>query len=219
MSAQPLSKRSPARRAGWTVRRSRSGKSALKRRGVPWFRWICLVLLLTGFAVWAWPRPSVQRLRYPLLFRELVLQEAARAQLPPSLVAAVIFQESEFHPAACSAVGARGLMQLMPETAEWVHQALEARPGKPDLLEPTTNVRLGSTYLNYLRERFQGQQVAVLAAYNAGPQQTQDWLNEKPGQPFEIQDIPFAETRCYVEAVLQSERRYRELYPELSSPI
>jgi len=198
------------------VRRPRDGKLSAKRRSFAWLRWVCLLAVLSGVAAWAWPQPSVQRLRYPLLFREVVLQEAERAQLPASLVAAVILQESEFHPAACSPVGARGLMQLMPETAEWIHQALESKPGKPDLLEPTTNVRLGSTYLSYLCERFEGQEVAVLAAYNAGPQQTQDWLNEKQGTRFRVSDIPFAETRCYVEAVLQSERRYRELYPELS---
>lgn len=218
MSAPALSskKRTGGRRSGWPVRRPRDGKVSGRRRGWGWLRWIALALLLTGVAGWAWPQPSVQRLRYPLLFREVVLQEARRAELPPSLVAAVILQESEFHPAACSPVGARGLMQLMPETAEWIHQALESRTGKPDLLEPTTNVRLGSTYLNYLCDRFKGQDVAVLAAYNAGPQQTQDWLNEKHGERFLVSDIPFAETRHYVEAVLQSERRYRELYPELS---
>ncbi|MBX3170137.1 MAG: lytic transglycosylase domain-containing protein [Candidatus Eremiobacteraeota bacterium] len=215
MSAQPRSGLTTKKRSGWKVRRPRDGKLSGKRHGFAWFRCICLTLLLAALAAWAWPQPSVQRLRYPLLFREVVLREAERAQLSPSLVAAVILQESEFHPAACSPVGARGLMQLMPETAEWIHQALELRPGKPDLLEPTTNVRLGSTYLNYLRERFDGQEVAVLAAYNAGPQQAQDWLNERPGQRLGISDIPFAETRCYVEAVLQSERRYRELYPEL----
>lgn len=215
MSAQP--KKSPARRrSGWPVRRPRDGRVKSKGTGFAWFRWLLVCLALAGVAVWAWPQPSVQRLRYPLLFGELVVREAQRAHLPPSLVAAVILQESEFHPAACSEVGARGLMQLMPETAEWIHQALEEQPGKPDLLEPTTNVRLGSTYLNYLLERFQGHEVAMLAAYNAGPQQTQDWLNEKDGQPLAISDIPFAETRCYVEAVLHSERRYRELYPELS---
>lgn len=197
------------------MRRPRDGRVSSKRRSFAWFRWLCLGVFVVAVAVWAWPQPSVQRMRYPLLFREVVLQEAARAQLPPSLVAAVILQESEFHPAACSSVGARGLMQLMPETAEWIHQALESRPGKPDLLEPTTNVRLGSTYLNYLRERFEGEEVAVLAAYNAGPQQTEDWIRARPGTRFQIGDIPFPETRCYVEAVLDSERRYRELYPEL----
>lgn len=216
MSAQPK-KAAIRRRSGWTVRRPRDGKVKAARRGFAWFRWLVFLAVAASIAVWAWPQPSVQRLRYPLLFRELVLQEAERAQLPPSLVAAVILQESEFHPAACSPVGARGLMQLMPETAEWIHQALELRPGKPDLLEPTTNVRLGSTYLSYLRDRFAHQEVAVLAAYNAGPQQTQDWLNEKPGGRLSVSDIPFAETRHYVEAVLASERRYRELYPELSN--
>lgn len=180
-----------------------------------WVRWLFFWLALAVLAAWAWPQPSVQRLRYPLLFREVVLRESKRAQLPPSLVAAVILQESEFHPAACSSVGARGLMQLMPETAEWIHQSLESREGKPDLLEPTTNVRLGSTYLNYLRDRFGSDPVAILAAYNAGPQQTEDWMAHVQGDDFRVSDIPFAETRCYVEAVLNSERMYRELYPEL----
>lgn len=215
MSALPKKQPVP-RRVGWKVRRPRDGRLSGKRRG--WGGgWVLLLLLaLSAGAYWAWPHPVVQRLRYPFLFRELVLNEARRAQLPPSLVAAVIFQESEFHPAASSAVGARGLMQLMPETAEWVDEALASGDGKPDLLEPTTNVRLGSTYLSYLRERFDGQEVAVLAAYNAGPQQTSDWITQGRGQNLKISDIPFAETRCYVEAVLQSERMYRKLYPELS---
>lgn len=214
MSAQP--KRKPARpRVGWTVRRPRDGRIQARRRSFGWLRWLLILLALAGLALWAWPQPSVQRLRYPLMFREVVLREANRAQLPPSLVAAVILQESEFHPAACSPVGARGLMQLMPETAEWIHQSLESREGKPDLLEPTTNVRLGSTYLNYLRDRFGSDPVAILAAYNAGPQQTEDWMARLRGDEFQVSDIPFAETRCYVEAVLNSERMYRELYPEL----
>jgi soluble lytic murein transglycosylase len=215
LSAQP--KRKTTRpRSGWSVRRPRDGKFTARRPSFAWLRWILLLVILSGIGAWAWPQPSVQRLRYPLLFREVVLREAERAELPPSLVAAVILQESEFHPAACSAVGARGLMQLMPETAEWIHQSLECREGKPDLLEPTTNVRLGSTYLNYLRDRFQSDPVAVLAAYNAGPQQTEDWIAHARGDRFRASDIGFAETRCYVEAVLQSERMYRELYPELA---
>lgn len=216
MSAQPKKQPTP-RRAGWKVRRPRDGKVNARPRPLARAGWVLLLLIgLGAVAYWAWPQPAVQRLRYPFRFRELVLKEARRAQLPPSLVAAVIFQESQFRPAAASVVGARGLMQLMPETAEWVDQALEAGDGKPDLLEPTTNVRLGSTYLGYLRERFDGQEVAFLAAYNAGPQQTTDWLAESKGQGLKISDIPFAETRCYVEAVLQSERMYRKLYPELS---
>ncbi|MFN8612150.1 MAG: lytic transglycosylase domain-containing protein [Vulcanimicrobiota bacterium] len=214
MSAQPRPK-SVRSRSGWKVRRPRDGKLNARRPALAWFRWVTWLVALAGLAAWAWPQPSVQRLRYPLLFREVVVRESRRAELPASLVAAVILQESQFHPAARSSVGARGLMQLMPETAEWIHQSLESREGKPDLLEPTTNVRLGSTYLNYLRERFHSDPVAMLAAYNAGPQQTEDWMARLEGDEFQVRDIPFAETRCYVEAVLNSERMYRELYPEL----
>lgn len=193
---------------GWKVRRGR----ALRARKRPVYPWLLALLLVLG---WLWTQPPLQRWRYPLAYRELVLQEARRAGLRPELVAAVILQESEFCPQASSRVGARGLMQLMPETGRWVHAELEGRAGEPDLWQPETNVRLGSTYLGYLSERFGGAEVAVLSAYNAGPQYTLEWLAASGGKQLGLDDIPFPETRAYVEAVLESERMYRRLYPEM----
>ncbi len=178
--------------------------------------WLALVAGLLVAACWMWPENTVDRYRYPLLYSGLVLRECERTHLAPSLVAAVILQESEFRAGASSPVGALGLMQLMPDTGDWVHQHLEQREGKPNLLEAETNVRLGSTYLSYLAERFDGQEVAFLAAYNAGPQQTLDWMARAQSSNLRVSDIPFAETRAYVEAVLTSERMYRRLYPELA---
>jgi soluble lytic murein transglycosylase len=172
---------------------------------------------LAGLAAWVWPKPTVQRYCYPLLYRDLVVEQATRTHLPPSLVAAVILQESRFCATASSPVGAQGLMQLMPETADWVHHHLEARVGQPDLWEPQANVRLGSTYLAYLAERFQGQEVAYLSAYNAGPEHTLEWMSGAPACDLRVSDIPFPETRAYVEAVLRNERMYRLLYPELET--
>ena len=116
-------------------------------------------------------------------------------------------------------------MQLMPETAHWVDEYLEGGPsrasvdapsGKLDLSDPETNLRLGSAYLGYLEERFRDQPVAVLAAYNAGPECTLDWLSQAPGGILRLEDLGYPETRAYVKAVLDSERMYRKLYPELT---
>ena len=214
MAAQAQSKLGRTR-SGWKVRRPRDGKLRRPKRS----GYLAWALLLTGLVAgtwWLWPHSAVQRYRYPLLYSNLVLRESQRTHLPPSLVAAVILQESDFRVRAASPVGARGLMQLMPDTGKWVHQHLEEREGSPDLYEPETNVRLGSTYLGYLAECFDGQEVAFLAAYNAGPQQTLEWMGKAESTTLRLSDIPFAETRAYVEAVLKSERIYRQLYPELA---
>ena len=210
--AQPKSSRS---RSSWNVRRPRDGKLRRPKRSNRMV-WFLLLAGLVAATCWAWPQSAVQRYRYPLLYSKLVLRESQRTHLPPSLVAAVILQESDFRVRAASPVGAQGLMQLMPDTGNWVHQHLEERTGSPDLLEPETNVRLGSTYLSYLAERFDGQEVAFLAAYNAGPQQTLEWMGQAQSTTLRLSDIRFAETRAYVEAVLDSERMYRQLYPELA---
>ena len=207
------------RRSGWKVRRPRDGKVRGSKRsnGLAYLVAAGVLVSLLVLARWAWPQPSVQRYRYPLRFQQLVRQEARRTHLPASMVAAVILQESQFSPEASSPAGAQGLMQLMPDTGNWVHQHLEARRGLPNLWEPETNVRLGSTYLGYLAERFQGQEVAFLSAYNAGPEPTLEWIEKAPGGRLQVSDIPFPETRAYVEAVLHSERMYRQLYPKLDT--
>jgi soluble lytic murein transglycosylase len=157
-------------------------------------------------------------MHYPLLYPAVIQKEARRAGVNPSLVAAVILHESEFRRKASSPVGARGLMQLMPDTAEWVDQHLEGnRVRRLDLFAPTTNVRLGATYLGYLAQRFRGDEVALLSAYNAGPQTTTEWLAGTADGFLRIPDIRYAETREYVRSVLKSEEMYRQLYPELNS--
>jgi soluble lytic murein transglycosylase len=200
----------------WQPSRPRDGK--LRRRAAKSKRnwgWLLLAMLSLLGVVYAWPQPEVQRYRYPLLYREDLCREARQFRIPATLMAALILTESNFEAKAISPVGARGLMQLMPDTGLWVHEHLEERSGQPDLLSPATNLHLGASYLNYLWNRFGGHEVTCLAAYNAGPQQALEWMALGSGGWLRLDEIRFSETRLYVEAVLERERIYRQLYPEL----
>ena len=133
-----------------------------------------------------------------------------------ALVLALIRQESGFITDAQSPVGARGLMQLMPATAEQIAKSLKVRfnPGKLD--DPDFNVRLGRAYLGDLLEDFEGSYILTLAGYNAGPSRARRWIKEY-GDPRDpnvdvidwIEMIPFTETRNYVQRVMESVSIYR----------
>jgi soluble lytic murein transglycosylase len=134
--------------------------------------------------------------------------------LDPYLVAAIIREESQYDPRAVSRVGAIGLMQVMPATA----QTLLRRQGAPDvtreeLFDQETNIRVGARYLGQLLQQFSGNVVLAVAAYNAGPQAVTGWAAKQAGkEPDEfVELIPYQETRQYVKRVLRSYREYRRL--------
>lgn len=149
-------------------------------------------------------------LRFPLLYVDLT-EEAARATgLPQSWLLAIIRQESIFNPDITSPANAIGLMQVLPSTAREVARRIQAPiPDARDLADPSSNVRLGSAYLDYLNKRFDGQDAVATAAYNAGPTAVGRWLPEHPMEAdVWIATIPYYETRKYVARVLT----YRMLY-------
>lgn len=134
--------------------------------------------------------------------------------LDPYLVAAIIREESQYDPRAVSRVGAIGLMQVMPATA----QTLLRRQGAPEvtreeLFDQETNIRVGARYLGQLLQQFSGNVVLAVAAYNAGPQAVNGWAAKHEGkEPDEfVELIPYQETRQYVKRVLRSYREYRRL--------
>lgn len=149
-------------------------------------------------------------LRFPLLYRDEVTQQAIATGLDESLIYAVLRQESAFNPAAVSHAGAMGLMQLMPATARGVAGSLGfSRPLWSDLLDPTPNITLGSTYLAEMQDRFGGHPALAAAAYNAGPERVERWIPETPmDADLWVATIPFTETRGYVRRVLA----YRVIY-------
>lgn len=151
---------------------------------------------------------------YPLEYRSTLFARSQENGLDPWLVAAVIRNESRFRPDATSAQGARGLMQIMPETGEWAARQLGI-PFSPDLLyDPDYNIRLGCWYLASLKQEFGGETAMALAAYNGGRNNVRQWLEERrwTGEHHTLEQIPFKETRTYVANVLKDVDRYRRIY-------
>lgn len=143
-------------------------------------------------------------IRFPLGYRQRIEQEAKNNQIEAAWIYAILRQESMFYVNARSPVGALGLMQLMPPTAKLVAKRLGMKPpSEAEILTPDTNIRLGSHYLKMLKNQFNGSVFLSIPSYNAGPHRTSGWLPDTPkAVDLWIEDIPFDETRTYVERVL-----------------
>lgn len=167
-----------------------------------------LVVLVAVLGALAAPG-LVRQVTHPLEYEREIRASAVDFGVEPSLVAAVIKAESRFDPEATSSRGAYGLMQLLPETARFVSE----RTGiSGDYRDPETNIRIGTRYLSYLQSRYDGDERLVLAAYNSGEGRVDRWLSD---EGFDVsRDIPFAETRDYVQNVTESQRVYEDLYGE-----
>jgi soluble lytic murein transglycosylase len=150
---------------------------------------------------------TVRRAIYPLEYEGAIREVSAAHDLEPTLVAAVVYTESRFRPEVRSHRGAYGLMQLLPQTATFIRE----RGGiEGDYRDPRVNLRMGAWYLSYLEDRYLGDERLVLAAYNSGEGQVDAWISEKG---FDVgEDIPFQETREYVENVLEARQVYEDLY-------
>lgn len=151
---------------------------------------------------------------YPLEYRPLIDRCATENQLDPVFVAAVIRNESHYRPDALSKQGARGLMQIMPETGLWIAGQMNVPYSDDMLLDPDYNIELGCWYLKNLSNQFAGDLVLVLASYNAGRGNVKKWMDEGrwTGERTTLGQVPFAETRSYVEQVLRDVEIYRWIY-------
>jgi soluble lytic murein transglycosylase len=158
---------------------------------------------------------AVQEVTLPLRHDDIIRQQAEDKGLDPALIAGVIYAESRFRDQTSHA-GAKGLMQIMPATADYIagkSGGTEFEQG--DLATPQINIAYGSWYLRYLLDHYHGNKVLALAAYNAGEGTVDRWWEaaRAGGERFRVaRHIPFPETRDYVGRVLDARARYRREY-------
>jgi soluble lytic murein transglycosylase len=151
----------------------------------------------------------------PLKDSEVIREQAQAKHLDPALIAAVIYAETKFDPRTSSA-GALGLMQLLPATAQYIARLSGGTSfSTSDLATPKINVAYGSWYLRYLLEHYEGNELEAVAAYNGGITNVDRWVAgaREQGKSLTAAEIPFPQTRAYVERVMRAQVRYRELYP------
>ena len=215
-----MSTRSVSSRPRTASRPRRS--SARARRQVVRRRLLLLgVVIAAAIAVPALIAPfadkAVQEVPLPLRHDDIIRQQARDKGLDASLIAAVIYTESRFRDQTSHA-GAKGLMQIMPSTADYIARKSGGTAFvQGDLATPQINISYGSWYLRYLLQHYDGSVVLALAAYNAGEGKVDEWwrIAQAGGEPFRVAShIPFPETRHYVGKVLDVRVRYRKEYRE-----
>ena len=151
---------------------------------------------------------TIDELTLPLRHDDIIRQQAAEKGVPADLIAAVIYEESKFEDQTSTA-GARGLMQITPDTADTIENLSGGETFVyDDLADPELNIRYGTFYLAYLLDKYGGDVVAALAAYNAGEGNADEW----GGAGMKIDDIEFPETYDYVQDVLDRRDQYRQKY-------
>jgi soluble lytic murein transglycosylase len=212
MSATVRAKRTSGSRSGG---RSARGASRARGRGRRGRRTLVIggTLLVAGLGVFLLLNSgrfqrTLEEFTLPLRHEDIIRQQAADKGVPADLIAAVIYSESRFRDQTSHA-GARGLMQITPATAKLIERLSGGQTFKfEDLSNPDINIRYGTYYLRYLIDKFGDNVVAALAAYNAGETNVTAW----GGSSLQVDDIPFPETRGYVEDVLDKRVEYARHY-------
>lgn len=156
---------------------------------------------------------------YPICFEDIIREYALKYEIDPLLVMAMIREESRFNSWNESAAGARGLMQIIFSTAEWIAQKINIIDFNDEMLfSPKVNINLGCWYINYLKEKFSNDYILMISGYNAGPGITDQWLERYDQSDLDnfVENIPYAETREHIKKVMKSYQMYKKLAQVLS---
>jgi soluble lytic murein transglycosylase len=202
--------------ATYSARRTRRSATARRRRLAAVVMLLGLgaasfaIAGLAGFGPLADP---VLEITLPLRHDDIIRQQADDKDVDAALIAAVIYEESKFRDLTSHA-GARGLMQLTPQTADYIAEksgGIAFEQG--DLASPQINIAYGAWYLRYLRDKYEGHDLAAIAAYNAGEGTVDQWVVTAGGlELFDEGDIAFPETREYADGVMDHRAAYRKHY-------
>src|SRR3954454_6566113 len=211
----------PRTRSGGTAKRRPSKAQRQRRRKVLRRRLFLVAFgvvagcLLLAVIVRPFADKAVQEIALPLRHEDIIRQQAEDKGLDPSLIAGVIYVESRFRDQTSHA-GAKGLMQILPSTADYIaSKSGGTRFRHGDLATPQINIAYGSWYLRYLLEHYHGNELLTIAAYNAGEGKVDGWYRDAQGRGERFDaatHIPFAETRDYVGSVLRARERYKHEY-------
>jgi peptidoglycan lytic transglycosylase len=211
MSARPA----PARTRPARPRSRKSSRSTIVRRWLLLLGAVAVAATVIILATAPFVDKAVHEVTLPLRHDDIIRQQARDKGLDPALIAAVIYTESRFRDQTSDA-GAKGLMQIMPRTADYIARKSGGTAFvQGDLATPQVNISYGSWYLRYLLDKYGGNKILALAAYNAGEGKVDGWWRDAAarGERFRIAaHIPFPETRDYVTHVLQARRDYRREY-------
>lgn len=210
-SARSRSKRSRSRSSRRRVHRASTRQRSRRRRrrayviaGTLGVGLIAGIVLANSDRV----QDTLREVTLPLRHEDIIRQQAQDKGVEASLIAAVIWRESKFRDQTSHA-GARGLMQITPGTASEIEKLSGGQNFQfEDLADPDINIRYGTFYLAYLLDLYDDNEVAALAAYNAGPAKVEEW----GGADLEVDQIGFTETQDYVDQVLDKRAEYEDHY-------
>ena len=217
-ATQRAAQRRPAKpRASAEDRRRAAARAKASQRRRRLLTVVLTIVASAGLAAIVLPHfgDKLKEITLPLRHEDIIRQQAKDKGLDPALIAGVIYAESHFRDGQTSSAGALGLMQLTPETAKDIARrsggsAFDVK----DLATAQVNISYGAYYLRGLERAYGGNDTLVLAAYNAGQGNVDKWLREAQAEDrtFTVDDIPFPETKAYVEKVLQARNDYRANY-------
>lgn len=221
---------------GWHVEAEEEQEPRRARISIPWLGIAAFACVFAAIGLWiarmSMDRQTEQvlaaraaqeeaiREAHPLRYEELIEEKAGKYNLSPAFVAAIVLNESSFRPDAESSVGARGLMQLMEDTAGWIYEKMGGTGAYSfdSMYDAETNVEYGCWYLNFLSERFRGDPVLVAASFHAGQGEVQNWLNDsrysQDGLTIALENMIDGPTKQYATRVLNDYAAYKRIYYE-----
>ncbi len=181
---------------------------------------ILIALLLMCILAFAIMRINDSKVAaYPVKYTAEIIAAAEDNGIPPAYIAAVIMAESSYNPEAISSVGARGLMQIMPDTGDWIAGKFGEECTVEALHDPATGIRYGSWYLGFLMDRYDGDMRCATAAYHAGQGTVDKWLDDPEYSPDgqTLVKIGYDSTNTYVDRVLRYYEYYSIEYEKLTA--
>ena len=160
------------------------------------------------------PRSFIQA--YPMEYTDLIRRYAGDNGLEPAYVASVILAESSYDPQAVSSVNAQGLMQILPDTGEWIAGKFDETYVEGCLFDPDTNLRYGCWYLGFLMDRYGGDMTCASSAYHQGQGTVDKWLRDPTisEDGLTLTSIPSDATKTYVQRILKYYEKYEKRYAE-----